>query len=151
MRFYERVRKKREQQLYEGPTRWNEEESSDRGSSAKKSKKVLPKRKEKLVKEWSPFITKRQEERENLMQRRRIFLNRMKKLSVKDLRKCLVKKVSVVSEEQLRTERIDKEIERIRKNLSSSTDPSSSSELFQPKIYDWAAGRADDYTIKKKK
>ena len=145
------ARKKREEQLYEGGSaRWNVEgESSDKVVSSKKSKKILPKKNRVLKEKDASFLT-RKEKRKNLIQKRRIFLNRIKKLSVKDLRKCLVKKVSVVSEEQLRTERIDKEIERIRKNLSSSTDSSSSSELFQPKIYDWTAGRADDYTIKKR-
>ena len=127
-----------------GPERWDDE------SHKLSPNKILNNRKEKLIvmKKIKSFLT-RKEEKDLFIKKRKILLNRIKKLNISDLRKCVINKISVSNAEKTKDKKIDKEIEKIRKNISSSTG-SVSSEPFQPQIYDWVAGFANDYTLKKR-
>ena len=107
-------------------------------------KKVLPKRKEKLIKEMK--LTKsRKEEKDSFIKKRKIFLDRLSKLNIRSLKKCLVQNVIKPKDD---SDSIDKMLDKMHKNLSKSSDSSSGKRSFEPKMWVWATTMAQDYVMK---
>ena len=107
-------------------------------------KKVLPKRKEKLVKE-KKLTNSRKEEKDLFIKKRKIFLDRLKKLNVTSLRKCMVQNVSKSKDD---SDSIDEMLDKMSRNLSRTSGSSSGKRSFEPAMMDWATNRAQDYVMK---
>jgi len=122
--------------------------SSDKEKFVKKKekfvKKVLPKRKEKLIKEIKS-INSVKKEKELFIKKRKIFLDRLSKLNVRSLKKCLVQNVIKPKDD---SDSIDKMLDKMSKNLSKSSGSSSGKRSFEPDMMYWATNMAQDFVMK---
>ena len=110
-------------------------------------KKLLPKRKEKLIKEIK--LTKsRKEDKDSFIKKRKIFLDRLSKLNVTSLKKCLVQNVIKPKDDSDSIDKIDKMLDKLTKNLSKSSGSSSGKPSFEPSMMNWATNMAQDFVMK---
>jgi hypothetical protein len=107
-------------------------------------KKVLPKRKGKLIKEMK-LTNSRKEQKDSFIKKRKIFLDRLSKLNVRSLKKCLVQNVIKPKDD---SDSIDEMLDKMSRNLSRTSGSSSGKRSFEPAMMDWANNRAQDYVMK---
>ena len=107
-------------------------------------KKVLPKRKEKLIKEIKS-INSGKKEKELLIKKRKIFLDRLSKLNLGSLKKCLVQNVIKPKDD---SDSIDKMLDKLTKKISKYNGSSSGKPSFEPDMMNWATNMAQDFVMK---